>query len=349
MPDTWRWPRFSWTERFVFPPLYGLLIYTIIRLITDVMSGTKFWLRSWTLNAIELSTVVLTAYLFAYVVRRLLRKNLRLISTNEQQGPLREFFEVILYMEIVAVVFILPMVALTDDGAQLIDVVNVCLIPPLFNLLYYTVSRGNALVQINYERQLQLEKIHSNTLQAELQMLRAQYHPHFLFNALNTVYFQIDESNDKARHTVEQLSELLRYQLYDQQEKVPVRQELDYLQSYIALQRQRMNERLQLEINLDGQWPGRSIYPSLLLPLVENAFKYVGGDYFIYIKAVSADTDCLFFEVINTIPKEAKANKSSGIGLENLRRRLELLYPERHELFSRSEGDRYRANLKVRF
>ncbi|QNL49036.1 histidine kinase [Olivibacter sp. SDN3] len=339
--------QFNWVERFIFPPTYGILIYFIIRLITDVFDGSKFWLRPWQLNAIEISTAVVTSYIMIFTIRHMLRKNLYSISHNKQKvSSIKEYAEVIGYMEIIVLVTLLPMAALTDDGAQLLDIVLICLIPPLFILLYYTISKGNALVYINYERQLQIEKINADQLQTELQLLKAQYHPHFLFNALNTVYFQIDDTNQQAKHTLEKLSELLRYQLYDQYEIVPIKQELDYLQSYIALQKIRMNESLKLHLQLPKELNRQSIYPLLLLPLVENAFKYVGGSYRIQVIA-AIEGNRLVFDVINSIPANIPKKKSSGIGLENLRRRLALLYPGRHELIIEKQVQTFKATLSV--
>ena len=133
----------------------------------------------------------------------------------------------------------------------------------------------------NEAQRLQLEKIKNDQLQTELKFLKAQYHPHFLFNVLNTVYFQIDENNEAPRHTLEQLSDLLRYQLYNDGEKVQVRVEVEYLKQYISLCKLRATKRLQLQVHFDEMEAQVEIYPLLFVPLVENAFKYVGGNYFI--------------------------------------------------------------------
>lgn len=96
-----------------------------------------------------------------------------------------------------------------------------------------------------------MEKLKVDQLDAELKLLRSQYHPHFLFNALNTVYFQIDEENEAAIESIELLSDLLRYQLYDINTKVTIKQEVDYLQTYIQFQQLRMTERLKFESSFD--------------------------------------------------------------------------------------------------
>jgi LytS/YehU family sensor histidine kinase len=199
----------------------------------------------------------------------------------------------------------------------------------------------------NYEQQLQIEKISNDQLQTELRFLKAQYHPHFLFNALNTVYFQMDEDVSRAKQTIEELSELLRYQLYDQQQQVSIRQELQYLQSYIYLQKSRMNDHLNLQVEFDEGLDGQQVYPLLLLPLVENAFKYAGGEYWINISA-RLNNGQLQFEVSNAKPDIIPERKGrSGIGLDNLQRRLALLYPNRHTLAIHDNGKSFTANLNI--
>jgi LytS/YehU family sensor histidine kinase len=148
---------------------------------------------------------------------------------------------------------------------------------------------------------------------------------------------------------VEKFSELLRYQLYDQHQTVPVSQEVRYLKNFIELQEIRSSEKLQLSVHFDARLNGQQVYPLLMLPLVENAFKYVGGDYWITIDA-GVENDELCFYVANAIPTEIPAPhpKAGGIGLENLRRRLQLLYPEKHRLRIEKAEKEFRTELKIR-
>ena len=197
----------------------------------------------------------------------------------------------------------------------------------------------------NEAQRLQLEKIKNDQLQTELKFLKAQYHPHFLFNVLNTVYFQIDENNEAPRHTLEQLSDLLRYQLYNDGEKVQVRVEVEYLKQYISLCKLRATKRLQLQVHeMEAQV---EIYPLLFVPLVENAFKYVGGNYFIAMDMCLKEGK-LCFSIENSIPEPLVHQKGKhGIGIENLRRRLELLYPERHTLDINRGDTLFRVKLVI--
>jgi len=186
--------------------------------------------------------------------------------------------------------------------------------------------------------------VKTNLLQTELKFLKAQYHPHFLFNALNTIYFQMDENVGEAKRSVEKFSELLRYQLYDQQQMVAVSNELHYLQNFIDLQKVRSSDKLQLKVYFDPSLNGQQVYPLLFLPLVENAFKYVGGNYQIKVEATGSEQQIHFY-VENSVPEVIPSSKQGGIGLENLQRRLQLLYPGRHELDISKENDCFKVSL----
>jgi LytS/YehU family sensor histidine kinase len=158
----------------------------------------------------------------------------------------------------------------------------------------------------------------------------------------------MDEDVGAAKESIEKFSELLRYQLYDQQQMVPVSQEIRYLHNFIQLQQTRSSEKLKLEVAFDERLNGQQVYPLLFLPLVENAFKYVGGEYHIRIEA-KVEGPVIRFEVENGVPAEVPMRKEGGIGLENLRRRLELLYPGRHSLTVEQKGQNFEAALIIQY
>ncbi len=334
--------------RWWFPPLYGLMNYALIRLITDVMSGLKFWHRSFSLNSTEIGYTILISYPWVMLMQYMLNRSKRRTAQPGTRAIWREFVQAYLVSALYANVTILPLAALTDDGLQWFDAVNINVVTSFFSLSYYAISKVIISLQKNYEQQLQIEKISNDQLQTELRLLKAQYHPHFLFNALNTAYFQIEDNNAQARETLEKLSELLRYQLYDPHQGVPIRRELDYLQSFIDLQKQRMNPHLRLQVDIDKALQDQIVYPLLLLPLVENAFKYAGGDYWIRISARNEQGQ-LKFQVANAIPEDMPTPnaKASGIGLDNLKRRLTLLYPDNHQLQTHQENNQYNSTLII--
>lgn len=338
--------RFFW--KYIFPCIFGLVIYTTIRLVNDIQGGFEFWKRPFLITAIEVGSAIIVSYLIQfmldYFIHRFNAEEKELLTGRK---ILREFATVYLSATVLLNATMVPMVALTDDGLQLNDFVLLNIIPVLYLLLYFAIMRGNHYLKAYVDNKLKLEKITNDQLQTELKFLKAQYHPHFLFNALNTIYFQMDENVEAAKKSVEKFSELLRYQIYDQQQTVSIGQEIEYLNNFIELQKVRSSDRLKLNVYFDPGLNGQQVYPLLLLPLVENAFKYVGGDYNMTVNA-TRDKNNLNFEVINSIPEVSMPAKNDGIGLENLKRRLALLYPGKHELVTNKEEQRFVATLVLK-
>src|SRR5689334_20762950 len=302
--------------KYVSRGLFGLLVYAAIRVINDSTSHTKFWTRPWTTTAIEIVFCLIGGYVLMYAFAKLFEHfDKTLQHTINYKTVLQELAWVVIITEVINNAIITPMVALTDDGLSWGDFAQINVLPLLFCLLYYTVVRTNKLLRAYVNNKLLLEKMTNDHLETELKFLKAQYHPHFLFNALNTIYFQMDESVADAKKSIDKFSELLRYQLYDQQQMVPVSQEIHYLQNFIDLQRVRSSDKLELDVNFDNSLNGQQVYPLLFLPLVENAFKYVGGDYRMHIKATGNNKRVSFF-IENSVPPVIPVKKERGIGLE---------------------------------
>lgn len=334
-------------RKYISPSLFGLLIYTCIRLINDTTAGAEFWKRPLQTNIIEVVSAVIITIIFYLAVNWLIVRFDKMHHGIISRKRILKEFAIVFFAALLLIhLTIIPVVALTDDGLQLNDYVIANIIPMLFVLLYFSVKRSNYYFKQYIDQKVQLEKITNDQLQTELKFLKAQYHPHFLFNALNTVYFQMDENIGEAKKTVEKFSELLRYQLYDQQQTVPISREIHYLKNFIDIQKVRTSERLQLKVFFDESLNGQQVYPLLFLPLVENAFKYAGGDYKIHI-AANADAGNITFTVTNSVPHEPLPEKENGIGLDNLKRRLELLYPGKHQLTIHRGNDAFTANLKL--
>lgn len=337
-------------RKYIFPALYGLLIYFTIRLVHDVEVASRFWERPAELNTIEISLSVIVGYIGIALFEWLFKfYDKRWPNHLSYEGVVRELLIFAGSNLVLINAIFTPMAALTDDGLSWADVVDINLIPTLYAIVYYGIARSNSWLKAYVNNKIQLEKLTNDQLETELKFLKAQYHPHFLFNALNTIYFQMDEDVPGAKKSTELLSSLLRYQLYDQQQQVPVKQELEYLENYIQLQKIRASGKMKLDVKFDDQLTDQLIYPLLLLPLVENAFKYIGGEYQIDIDG-KFEGDTFVFNVYNDVPPNMKApDNYSGIGLENLKRRLHLLYPDKHQLKTGRVGDHYTAQLELKF
>jgi two-component system LytT family sensor kinase len=187
-----------------------------------------------------------------------------------------------------------------------------------------------------YRQQLLLHQMQTEKLQAELEYLKAQLNPHFLFNSINTIYFQIDKSNLEARESLQKFSELLRYQLYEcNEDKIPIEKEVSYLESYVDLQRLRKSDKHTIIFNSDESARDFCIAPLLLLPFVENAFKHLSSSVDVKNTVevnLARQNGSFHFRVVNSVDPPAAVKKKPGIGLKNVKRRLDLLYDDRYKL-----------------
>ncbi len=227
------------------------------------------------------------------------------------------------------------------------------------SLSIFTVTVLASSVKITkywYEDHQKAKALREEKLEAELNFLKAQIHPHFLFNTLNNLYSLTLQRSPAAPEVVLRLSELMSYLLYDASAAlVPLSREIETMHSYIALERIRHGTSLDLFFEITGEVEGIHIGPLLLLPFVENSFKHgvsevIEKKWIALHLAVKADS--LLFKVENSRSRGPvnphQADHTGGIGLRNVKRRLELLYPERHELKIFEEEDSYLITLKMK-
>ncbi|HTJ12537.1 MAG TPA: histidine kinase [Dinghuibacter sp.] len=190
-------------------------------------------------------------------------------------------------------------------------------------------------------------------MQTELRFLKSQMNPHFLFNALNSIYVLIRKDPDLAEHTLAGFSDMLRYQLYEcTVEHIAVDREVAYVENFIRLEQLRRGDSLVLDYEKPRGISGFDIAPMLVFPLVENAFKYASThtDRENRVRIQIGYEEPLFtIRIDNTTEdqKERPSEKAGGIGLKNLRRRLALLYPERHRLDIETAPGEYSATLQL--
>jgi two-component system LytT family sensor kinase len=203
-----------------------------------------------------------------------------------------------------------------------------------------------------YAQREKLRAMEMEKLQTELAYLKAQINPHFLFNSINTIYFQIDRQNTIARDTLSRFSDLLRYQLYEcNGDMIAIEQEMNYLNNYVELQRARKDEHYQIRFEVADSVRGFVIPPLLLISFVENAFKHVShatdSINRIDIQAAYNGRD-FSFVVFNTRGATSTAGEEfHGIGLKNARRRLDLLFPKRYHLDIQTAPDSFRVELQL--
>ncbi len=217
------------------------------------------------------------------------------------------------------------------------------------------ISLGGCFIRLAFDRissERKMEALEKEKLITELAMLKHQINPHFIFNALNTAYYKIEKSNTGARKILEQFSGLLRYQLYDcNEESVPIEKEIEFLANYIEVQRERTGSKVQVMVKGFNDVSGFELSPYLLVPLVENCFKHVSDDplknNYITIECGAANNWFWFHTQNSVSPKESK--NQGGIGLSNITKRLELLYPGKHVLKINDSGDNFKVMLQLAY
>jgi hypothetical protein len=203
-----------------------------------------------------------------------------------------------------------------------------------------------------YQKQKEAQQLITSKANAELQLLKAQVHPHFLFNTLNNIYSFILTSSPKAPEMIKKLSGLLRYIIHEcNQPGVPLEKELKMIRDYISLETIRYGEQFDITVDISGELSNKKIAPLLLLPFVENSFKHGTSKTlskpWVNLDIIIEDTK-IYFMLNNSKPLEyISPNRNGGIGLSNVQKRLQLLYPGRHELKMGSEPDHFTVLLEM--
>ena len=227
-------------------------------------------------------------------------------------------------------------------GRAILPFIHVAAIAISINLLNYWYQQKQKTMDAQNAR-----------LAAELDLLKSQIHPHFLFNTLNNLYSYTLENSEKAPQIILKLSNLLRFMIYESNTPyIPLEKEISLLQQYIELEQLRYSDRLDISFTINGDLNNQQIAPLILLPFLENAFKH----------GISQQVDqCwisfhlrlsgffLYFKLINSKDKDEKEglNEASGIGLQNVKRRLELLYPGKYKLETLEKEEVFIVNLTL--
>jgi sensor histidine kinase YesM len=227
-------------------------------------------------------------------------------------------------------------------GRAILPFIHVAGIAISINLLNYWYRQKQKTIEAQNEKTT-----------AELNLLKSQVHPHFLFNTLNNLYSYTLEKSEKAPEIILKLSNLLRFMIYESDVAfIPLQKEISILQQYIDLEQLRYGDRLDISFTINGDLEKKEVAPLLLLPFLENVFKH----------GVSHQTDhcwisfdlrlspvCIYLKLINSkdIDEPSSPDQFSGLGLQNVRRRLELLYPARYKLETLEKDEFFIVNLEL--
>jgi len=188
-------------------------------------------------------------------------------------------------------------------------------------------------------------------LQSELQHLHYQLQPHFFFNSLNNIYAMVDISPDRAKTSIHSLSKLMRYMLYETRvELIPLSKEIDFMKKFIELMKLRVTDEIELNYSFPAEETGIKIAPLLFISLIENAFKHgVQANKASTINIeMTSDKGTVLFSIDNdNFPKKAEDKSGSGIGLQNLEKRLKLLYPDKHSFKKQLKDNRFLVQLEI--
>jgi two-component system, LytTR family, sensor histidine kinase AlgZ len=202
-----------------------------------------------------------------------------------------------------------------------------------------------------FEFETKKKEVENEKLAAELNFLKAQINPHFLFNTLNNLYFLAYTQSPNTTEVIEKLSQMMRYMIYDSNyPQVPLSKELEYMRNYISLERLRLNDQIPICMEVKGNPDQVMIVPLILITFLENAFKHGVNNNpgaWVKINLEATDQGCLYTVENSKLNHGTELPEKSGIGLQNVQRRLELSYPGRYRLQVEDLPDRYAVHLNL--
>ena len=307
----------TWFSAFLIPVTMITTYFVVYYLIPTYLLTKKYFLFSlYTVYTVILSTWLILMTIFASL---LFLSNLNV----DKMPPMSRNY-----------IFVLILVYLV---VLLVSFVN------LLSHNFETESKNKALQNKILETQLQIKD-------QELQYLKKQIHPHFLFNTLNTIYGFALKQSKNTPDIILRLSNLLDYILYQvNKPKVSLKEEILHLQEYIALERIRFQDTLKISFSSAKFVEEKQIPPMLLIPFVENAFKHGNLiDGFLQVNIlIEVDNNSLRFLIKNTVKQDQDHNTEPGIGLENIKKRLDLIYPNNYDLQINLVEDWYIVELYI--
>ncbi len=218
----------------------------------------------------------------------------------------------------------------------------------ILTLLLFGLNLGVKFYFRSFDERKRMRDLERQNLQQQLDYLKYQINPHFFMNTLNNIHALVDIDAEEAKRTIEVLSKLMRYMLYDSNsDRAPLKKEIDFLSCYIELMRIRYTDRLKLTVDFPAEVPNRFIPPLIFVTFVENAFKH-GVSYerasFICVR-VKAHGKGVTFECRNS--RNPEDTNTGGVGLQNTRQRLDLIYSDKYSLLVNQEDDQFCVKLEM--
>ena len=227
--------------------------------------------------------------------------------------------------------------------------------PPFANILIFSIliigfDTGLRVSFRLAETEKEKAKLEKENVGAQLAFLRNQVSPHFFMNTLNNIHSLIDFDTEEAKESIIRLSKLMRHLLYDSEiERIPIQKEIDFIRNYVDLMRLRFSDRVIIDLKLPSQLPNKTIPPLLFTSFLENAFKHgISYEHSSFINILfSVESHRLNFEVRNSIAANENKSEDSGIGIENSRKRLDLIYGDSYSLNIDDNNDEHCVRLSI--
>jgi two-component system, LytTR family, sensor kinase len=340
--------------RVILHILFWLAYLPLNASMACVIQGATIYDNLWPTMIGEATTLFTKASLVYFIFYVVIPKYLdRASPTKLILMVLGGFVGAVLLYRLVDV-YIYYGLILRQDGGAVLSEINIPL--ALFDLFVTTTAATTIkMVRVGYRQLENQQELVQEKLKAELDFLRTQTNPHFLFNTLNNLYGLARKKSEKAPQGIMMLSKILRFMLYDcKAPRIPLINEVKMLQDYIELEKLRYDERLTVQFDQQLDNSGTLVAPLMLLPFVENSFKHgahSSTDAALIKISLKLQRQQLEFTVENTFDTPAtlnpQADEAHGIGLRNQTRQLELLYPGRHTLELGSKDNWYRARLYI--
>lgn len=223
----------------------------------------------------------------------------------------------------------------------------------VINVVFFLlVTSGGKFLFEYLKKMMKLKEIENKQLKVELNLLKAQVNPHFLFNTLNNLYGLIAQNqNQQASDVTLKLADLMRYLLESSKtDLVSLNKEIQFLEDYLSLEKIRLSQQTDIKFTISGFNKELFVAPLLFIPLVENVFKHglntISADSYAHF-SLSLQGNELFFEAVNSVGKSLENTEKSGTGLENLKKRLQLIYPQKHQLVIEQTANQFKVILNI--